>query len=887
MASNKTTTQPQELMLVNDVPGEETRIAILEDGHLEELFVERAATASSVGNVYRGRVTNIEPAIQAAFIDFGHAQRGFLHISDLHPRYFSQGESKEKVGRKTARRDRPPIQEALNRGDEILVQVLKEGIGTKGPTVTSYVSIPGRMMVMMPHMDRVGVTRRVEDEDERREMRKILDTLDLPEDFGFILRTAGMGKSKADLKRDVAYLTRLWKVMDKRGEKAGTPCELYTESDVLIRTIRDVLRPAIKTIVVDSDSAYERCTAFLKVIAPRSAPKVVQYRRALPLFHAYGVERQIELIRSREVPLPSGGRLVIESTEALVAIDVNSGRSRSARDSETNAYQTNMEAADEICRQLRLRDLGGLVIHDLIDMRQSRHRRSVEDRYTENMKRDRARSTILKISEFGILEMTRQRMRADLRSGSHVECPSCRGQGEILSADMVAADIVRHVGYLLHHEDITRVEIVVSSKVASVLLSTKRRHLNAIEERLNKNLDVRVSDAIAVDRVDYYAYDRTGSDIDLEKLSSQKLPTIEEIECDPEDIDSEAPASRRRRRRRRSSAPAADATAIALSGELARELEEIDREEAEEAKQEAQAKKASQSRSSKPSASSGPAEIDPDAKPVRLYTLAKRLGVTAKQILDHFKGLEESERGEMDVKSHMSMVDPEHAVIITSWFKTEEDMDAESQEGTGGTRKRRRRRRGGRGRRGRGTGNEAGSDSAEDSEASGSEASESEASGSESKDSGEEASEDSESAPKRKRRSRRRRSGSRTTEETVAESDDSSNSDESGEPRPAKKRRRRRRGSGKSAGEAEGSGNAGGSSESTTEDSAEGATAKKKTRTRSSRGKKKSSDKSAVSEAKPEAAAAVEPKPKTRRRLYGSRRGLTSAESGSRKEDRG
>ena len=855
-------------MLVNDVPGEETRIAILEDGHLEELFVERAATASSVGNVYRGRVTNIEPAIQAAFVDFGHAQRGFLHISDLHPRYFSKGESKEKVGRKTARRDRPPIQEALNRGDEILVQVLKEGIGTKGPTVTSYISIPGRMMVMMPNMDRVGVTRRVEDEEERREMRKILDTLDLPEDFGFILRTAGMGKSKAELKRDVAYLTRLWKVMEKRGEKVGTPCELYTESDVLIRTIRDVLRPSIKAIVVDSDSAFERCSAFLKVIAPRSAPKIIQYRRALPIFHAYDVERQIELIRSREVPLPSGGRLVIESTEALVAIDVNSGRSRSARDSETNAFQTNMEAADEICRQLRLRDLGGLVIHDLIDMRQSKHRRAVEDRYTENLKRDRARSTILKISEFGILEMTRQRMRADLRSGSYVECPSCRGQGEIMSADMVAADIVRHVGYLLHHEDITRVEIVVSSKVASVLLSTRRRHLNAIEERLQKNLDVRVSEAIAVDRVDYYAYDRTGSDIDLDKLSNHKPPTLEEIEQDPQDLDAEAPAGRRRRRRRRNSTPAADATAIALSGELAKELEEIDREEAEEARQEARAKKTSRSRSKKSSAKTP----DPDAKPVRLYTLAKSLGMTAKQILDHFKDLKESDRGGVDIKSHMSMVDPEQALIIASWFKADAESEAEDQEGGGGTRKRRRRRRGGRGRRGRGAGAESAADSAEDPEKAESESS----------DGQDEASGEEEATPKRKRRSRRRRSGKKTSGDAVVESSESSTDEGNEEARPAKKRRRRRRGGSKSTPETE-SKSASKDSEDSSGSSSAGS--KKKSRTRSTASKKKVAAKSSASEAKA-AAADVEPKPKPRRRLYGSRRGLTAAETGSRKEER-
>jgi ribonuclease E len=218
-------------------------------------------------------------------------------------------------------------------------------------------------------MDRVGVSRKVEDEEKRRAMREILDSLDLPDGFGFILRTAGFGQTKTELKRDAAYLMRLWKVMDKRIKKVGAPCELYRESDLLIRTVRDVLRPSIKAIIVDSESAFERISAFLRVVTPRSAPTVLCYRRHAPIFHAFDIERQIELIHSREVPLPSGGRLVIDQTEALVAIDVNSGRSRSARDSETNAYETNLEAADEICRQLRLRDLGGLIVNDLIDMR--------------------------------------------------------------------------------------------------------------------------------------------------------------------------------------------------------------------------------------------------------------------------------------------------------------------------------------------------------------------------------------------------------------------------------------------------------------------------------------------------------------------------------------
>ncbi|MDY7109543.1 MAG: Rne/Rng family ribonuclease, partial [Planctomycetota bacterium] len=563
--ASKPKAPPTELMVVNDSPGEECRIAILEDNHLEELYAERAVNATNVGNIYKGRVVNVESAIQAAFIDYGKGVNGFLHISDLHPRYFPGAGRTERVGKKIPRRERPPIQEALRRGDEVLVQVLKEGIGTKGPTLTSYLSIPGRLLVVMPDMDRVGVSRKVEDEERRREMRKVLDSLDLPDGFGFILRTAGFGQTKTELKRDVAYLMRLWKVMEKRIKKASAPCDLYTESDLLIRTLRDVLRPSIEVIIVDSESAYERVTSFLSVIAPRSAPKVVRYHRSTPIFHAFDIERQIELTHNREVPLTSGGQVVIEQTEALVAIDVNSGRSRGARDSETNAYQTNCEAVDEICRQLRLRDLGGLIINDLIDMHQNRHRRAIEERFRNRLKRDRARSTILRISQFGLLEMTRQRMRPSLHRTHFVTCPTCRGHGDIKAPDSVAADVTRQVGFLLDHDRVKRVEIVCSPRVASVLLSRKRWELVRIEESAGKMIDVRVSDDIAVDRVDYYAYDDRNADVSPESLPPSRAPKVSKLEAEdeafraaekkkekeePEEIERSAPRKRSRRRRR-------------------------------------------------------------------------------------------------------------------------------------------------------------------------------------------------------------------------------------------------------------------------------------------------------------------------------------------------
>ncbi|MDI9403729.1 MAG: translation initiation factor IF-2 N-terminal domain-containing protein, partial [Limnohabitans sp.] len=474
---------------------------------------------------------------------------------------------------------------------EITVQVLKEGIGSKGPTVTSYLSIPGRLLVMMPDMDNVGVSRKVDDEEGRRKMRKILDSLDLPKGFGFILRTAGFDATRTELARDAQYLTRLWQVMEKRMNAVGAPCQLYAEGDILLRTIRDSIDSSVDGIVVDSESAFSRARAFLEVVAPKAATKVHFYDRRRPIFHAFDVERQVDLIHAREVPLPSGGALVIDQAEALVAIDVNSGRSRSARDSETNAYQTNQEAVDEIARQLRLRDLGGVVICDLIDMRASKHRRDIEERFKKNLARDRAKTTVGEISEFGILELTRQRMRPSLRKTHYMDCPHCSGHGEIRMPESVASDAMRRMQLVFDMERVARLELVCSAKVAAVLLSRKRRAMVELEDLFSKKIDVRISEAIAVDRVDIYAYDDRGADVDLDKQQKFQLPALAsfptEIEEDLDvdggsasqsgNADERAGGGRRRRRRRRKPA-AADATSIILSGGFD-DLPEIDEEE--------------------------------------------------------------------------------------------------------------------------------------------------------------------------------------------------------------------------------------------------------------------------------------------------------------------
>jgi ribonuclease E len=527
-------------MLINYMPGEECRIAIVSDRRLEEFYQERASSESHVGNIYKGRVTNIEPSIQAAFVDFGIGKNGFLHVTDLHPMYFSGGakEQVENVGSKTPHRERPPIQKALRRGQEVLVQVLKEGIGNKGPTLTTYLSIPGRFLVMMPHMQRLGVSRKVEDEDTRRELRKVIEQLDPPKEFGFIVRTAGLGQTKTDLKRDLAYLQRLWKTIERRRKQLKGPGELYAESDLIIRTIRDVFSSDIERIVVDDLTAARRARDFLAIANPRAKSRVVYYDDPVPLFHRYEIEQQIESINSHTVPLPSGGSLVIDQTEALVAIDVNSGSSKEAQDAETNAHHTNLEAVDEICRQLKLRDLGGVIVNDLIDMRLRKHRQAIEQRFRKNLRNDRARTRTGRISQFGILEMTRQRMRPSLKSSIYMDCPNCGAPGHVKTPESVVLEIMRRLALVMHRDKVTRIELTISPDVAFHLLNRKRSHLVALENRYGKSAVVRVGSG-SLDQVQIHAYDQLGNPMgsDLDITPNQMSPLTDTSYRDLDDPD--------------------------------------------------------------------------------------------------------------------------------------------------------------------------------------------------------------------------------------------------------------------------------------------------------------------------------------------------------------
>jgi ribonuclease E len=546
-------------MLINVAQAEECRIAIVEDGVLEELYLERTSQHNYVGNIYKGRIVNLEPSIQAAFVDFGVGRNGFLHISDVEPQYFRQGgydprkailpngggpsrdadfepseEGEEPrgqgrdrnggrrgaAGAKTARyrtgvrpRFKPPIQEIFQRGDEVLVQVIKEGIGTKGPTLSTYISIPGRYVVLMPALGRIGVSRKIESDEDRRRLRDILRELNPPKGVGFIVRTAGTDRTKKELSRDLAYLLRLWKVIVRRIKKTSGPVDIYEESDMIIRTIRDIFTGDVGTIYIDEPKAYERAKEFLQIVMPRYVSRLQLYEGREPLFQKYHLDEEITRINQRHVPLRGGGSLVIDQTEALVAIDVNSGSFRTDGSAEDSAYQLNQIAAREIARQLRLRDLGGVIVNDFIDMRKERNRRGVERTLRDSVRRDRARTKILRTSPFGLIEMTRQRIRPSIKRSVYKECPSCGGTGVVKSAESMAIEVVRKLLMCAHAGQVARITVTVEEEVANYINNKKRRDLVQLEQENNVEVQVVSGEGLSPEYLKIECVDASGREV--------------------------------------------------------------------------------------------------------------------------------------------------------------------------------------------------------------------------------------------------------------------------------------------------------------------------------------------------------------------------------------
>jgi ribonuclease E len=410
-------------------------------------------------------------------------------------------------------RPKPLIQDIFRRGQEVLVQVIKEGIGTKGPTLSTYISIAGRYLVLMPGLNRVGVSRKIADDDQRHRLREIFHELQPPKGLGFIIRTAGLDKTKKELQRDLAYLSRLWQVMVRRIKKLKGPCEIYQESDMITRTIRDTFTSDIDTIWVDETTAFEHAQEFLTIVMPRYASRIKHFTDSEPLFHRYGIEDEIARIQQRHVPLPHGGSIVIDQTEALVAIDVNSGNFRADNNAEETAFQMNLHAAREIARQLRLRDLGGVIVNDFIDMREEKHRREVERALRDAVKRDRARTKILKISAFGLIEMTRQRIRPSLKRSVYQDCPHCRGTSQVKTTESMSIDVMRMLQLAAHRTIISRIQIRVQEEVANYLLNRKRKEVSRLEE--GGELQVTIAGALSVspEFLEFVCYDNNNNEV--------------------------------------------------------------------------------------------------------------------------------------------------------------------------------------------------------------------------------------------------------------------------------------------------------------------------------------------------------------------------------------
>jgi ribonuclease E len=410
---------------------------------------------------------------------------------------------------------KPLIQDIFKRGQEVIVQVMKEGLGTKGPTLSTYISIGSRSLVLMPSLNRIGVSRKIQDDEQRRRLREIVSELKPPKGLGFIIRTAAMEKNKKELQNDLAYLTRLYQVVARRIKKLKAPAELYQESDMITRTIRDTFTSDIDTIWVDEPAAYEQAKEFMQIVMPRYASRIKLYEGPEPLFHKYGIEDEIARIQQRHVPLPHGGSIVIEQTEALVAIDVNSGTFRADNNAEENNYQMNLLAAKEIARQLRLRDLGGEIINDFIDMRDEKHKRAVEKALKDAIKRDRARTKVLRMSAFGIIEMTRQRIRPSLKRSVYQDCAHCRGTGQVKTCESMSIEVMRMIQLAAHKSGVTRINVRVADDVAHYLQNKKRKEIARLEETGTIQVLIQGAAGVPPETLEFVCYDTNNNEVRL------------------------------------------------------------------------------------------------------------------------------------------------------------------------------------------------------------------------------------------------------------------------------------------------------------------------------------------------------------------------------------
>ncbi|MFM2344077.1 MAG: hypothetical protein RLZZ210_687 [Pseudomonadota bacterium] len=503
-------------MLFNATQQEELRVAIVSGQKLVDIDIENASRQQKKGNIYKGIITRIEPSLEACFIDYGEDRHGFLPFKEINRIYFTKN-----IDLRTER-----IQDALEEGQEVIIQVDKEERGNKGAALTTYISLAGRYLVLMPNNPRGGgVSRRIEGE-EREELKELISQLSVPNGMSIIARTAGIGRTLEELQWDLNYLLKLWTAIETAVNENPAPVLIYLESSLVIRAIRDYFQPDINEVLIDTPEIYEQASSFVNVVMPDYASKIKLYKNDIPLFSRFKIEQQIETAHARTVNLPSGGAIVIDHTEALVSVDVNSARANKGSDIEETALRTNLEAADEVARQLRLRDIGGLIVIDFIDMENQRNQREVEARLKDAVHHDRARVQIGRISKFGLMEVSRQRLRPVLGEGSHITCPRCNGTGHIRDIESSALQILRIIQEESLQDGAASINCQVPIEVAAFLLNEKRAEIVKIESRFN--VDIVIIPNKRMETPHYKIDAIKGDDARLENIDvSYKLTDIE------------------------------------------------------------------------------------------------------------------------------------------------------------------------------------------------------------------------------------------------------------------------------------------------------------------------------------------------------------------------
>ncbi len=467
-------------ILINAVDQEECRIAKVSQNKLEEFHIESASKEITHGNIYKGVITRVEPSLQAAFVDYGAERHGFLQKHEIHRDYYQDSLSGDLS-----------INKIIKRGQELLVQISKDPLARKGAMLTTFISLPGRYLVLMPGSDHLGISRKIEDEEERTRLKEIVNQLNLPEGFGLIVRTVGAACTKTQLNRDYKYLMRLWKNIKKSVRKEQAPALLYKERNLVLRSIRDSFTPDVTEILIDDAPVYHEVKDFIKIISSKHAKIVKLFKEDRPLFNKFELEEQIASIFDNRVPLKSGGSIVIEQTEALVAIDVNSGKATHKKSIEQTALLTNLEAAEESARQLRLRDLGGLIVIDFIDMKEAKHRAEIERSLKLHVKVDKARTRVGRISRFGLLQMSRQRIRPSIEFSSYSTCENCKGKGVTPSTETLVLAFLRKLRFETLKGGISMVRGAVPVDVAGYLLNNKRKEILDLEMRRDLKITIK------------------------------------------------------------------------------------------------------------------------------------------------------------------------------------------------------------------------------------------------------------------------------------------------------------------------------------------------------------------------------------------------------------